>query len=80
MKWEYKIATLWPDVLSETDDNITSDNQELLNQIGEEGWELVSVDSGIAYFKRAINYVIGNVTQEEFDKLILKCISRMLSN
>lgn len=28
------------------------DNIDALNQLGEDGWELVGVDSGIAYMKR----------------------------
>ena len=31
-----------------------TDNIEHIDQLGLEGWELVSVDSGIAYFKRQI--------------------------
>jgi len=54
MKWEYKVMTLWSDSLSEIDDNISSDNQELLNEEGLKFWELVSVDNGIAYFKRPL--------------------------
>jgi len=51
MKWEYHFANI------EHPDNTTGKHRkaELLNELGTKGWELVSVDNGMAYFKRPIN-------------------------
>jgi len=50
MKWEYHFTNV------EYPDNVAGKHKkvELLNEFGLEGWELVSVDNGIAYFKRPI--------------------------
>ena len=44
MKWEYKAIIPENDFVPES----------LMNELGQEGWELVYVDNGIAYFKRPI--------------------------
>ncbi len=43
MKWEYKPLDLG-----------LYGYEDKLNKLGIEGWELVSVDNGIAYFKRPL--------------------------
>jgi len=43
-KWEYK--TIWID---------GSGNGVKYNEIGKEGWELVSVSNKVAYFKRKLS-------------------------
>jgi hypothetical protein len=45
MKWEYAIRYIYTPVSS-------PDQVGLLNEFGEEGWELASLDSGYAVFKR----------------------------
>ena len=40
-KWEYKIV------------NVLNKGDVILNQLGEEGWELVAVAGNIAYLKRS---------------------------
>lgn len=45
MKWEYKAARV-------KEDRWDVIEIPLLDRLGREGWELVSVDNGIAYFKR----------------------------
>lgn len=48
MKWEYDYVypTDRPDKLQET--------IAVMKDMGRDGWELVSVDNGIAYFKRPL--------------------------
>ena len=43
MKWEYRTVDLG-----------LYGYEDKLNKAGTEGWELVSVDNGIAYFKRPL--------------------------
>lgn len=49
-KWEYKV--LRPKLLSDY-----SDHEKLLNELGEQGWELVCVHSELhcLYLKRKVN-------------------------
>ena len=44
-QWEYKIYEM------DARDKYKSDNEKL-NSLGKEGWELVSVNNFLAYFKR----------------------------
>ena len=54
MRWEYQ-------VLGIVKDN-DSANLRRFGAVGAEGWELVSVDNGIAYFKRPIKEItVSNV-------------------
>ena len=50
MKWEYNRFL----VRSDEWDNSLDDEfiHKTMDRLGEDGWELVSVDDGIAYFKR----------------------------
>ena len=44
MRWEYRVAALWPRVGEGADAmNDTGDAASLLNALGAEGWELASV-------------------------------------
>ncbi len=45
MKWEYTVVYLANFELSDID---------ALNEFGKMGWEMVTVDNGIIYFKRAL--------------------------
>lgn len=45
MKWEYLVTQL---------NRETFKDEDRLNELGQSGWELVSVDNGIAYFKRPL--------------------------
>ena len=73
MRWEYHTETTY----DLNDINGSDEFRELyqlvtntFKQLGQEGWELVSVDNGIAYFKRAINeQEPGYFTPEYFDKI-----------
>jgi hypothetical protein len=50
MKWEYNRMLVTSDKWANPlDDEFI---YEYINEQGEDGWELVAVDSGIAYFKR----------------------------
>jgi len=44
MKWEYKELSV----------GIIKSSTDSFNKLGLEGWELVSVDNGMAYFKREL--------------------------
>lgn len=44
MRWEYWIEEMPPDMKE-------------FNEMGEKGWELVSVDNGVAYFKRPLEEI-----------------------
>jgi hypothetical protein len=65
MKWEFANKRLLGDsdvALNETLRDIDDANCATLTIFGREGWELVSVDNGIAYFKRPIDdkkYFLG---------------------
>lgn len=48
MKWEYSALDLKQNRVA------FGDTYEVLKQAGLEEWELVSVDNGIAYFKRPL--------------------------
>jgi hypothetical protein len=52
MKWEYHFTNV------EYPDNVAGKQKKvgLLRELGANGWELVSVDNGIAYFKRPVEY------------------------
>lgn len=67
MKWEYlrEIA----------DENYLT--LPYLNELGANGWELVSVDNGIAYFKRAIESDTG-MSEEVFNAKVLEAIRRLM--
>jgi hypothetical protein len=43
MKWEYTVIPV---------SDAYSDSEQYFDELGCQGWELVSVDEGIAYFKR----------------------------
>ena len=44
MRWEYRVAALWPRVGEGADSmNDTGDAASLLNALGADGWELASV-------------------------------------
>jgi len=49
MKWEYSVLNL-----EEMQKQFHDSFKSMLDVNGVEGWELVSVDNGIAYFKRPI--------------------------
>lgn len=46
MKWEYRTMACGC--------NPFESRSEKLNRLGVDGWELVTIDNGIAYFKRPI--------------------------
>lgn len=52
-KWEY----LANEIIAETIEEVAKD----CNVLGESHWELVSVDNGIAYFKRPIGGVRNHI-------------------
>ncbi len=59
-KWEYKVVTA-PELTGtmgqpnrEVAQRIRGNNQEFLNELGKDGWVLVSEDSGTFYLKRAL--------------------------
>lgn len=47
--WEYRTITL---------DSIWEQKEKILNELGKEGWELVSVDDNMAYLKRNLGTYI----------------------
>ena len=47
-KWEYKIVP--PDLKHFTHGR----REEMLNELGSEGWELVAATEGVLYFKRPL--------------------------
>lgn len=51
MRWEYKVIDL--NTFTWTTSARASESQDLLNQLGKEGWELVAVETIYFYFKRA---------------------------
>jgi len=56
-KWEYKIVQLVKSGPSiESEQSLLDEKQQVLNTLGDEGWELVSVkpDGNVAYLKRQI--------------------------
>jgi len=73
MKWEYKLTI----GLSDSDDvtalDVFGNNY---NSLGQQGWELVAVDSGIAYFKRALES--GGIDEKEFNDKVIKSIQQRL--
>lgn len=52
VKWEYTSQYLWKDV-----SDVDTRNNQILNKHGNEGWELVSVDNNIAYFRRPLETI-----------------------
>lgn len=52
MKWEYEVLAL-----EENHNHTGISYKAMLDTDGNEGWELVSVDNGIAYFKREIRNI-----------------------
>lgn len=55
MKWEYKTLDLG-----------LYGYEDKLNKLGTEGWELVSVDNYVAYFKRPNQEYLAKLKQLEF--------------
>ncbi len=53
MMWEYETVKLTK--IRAVEDYMGSEitDKEILNRYGDDNWELVSVDSGVAYFKRS---------------------------
>ena len=51
MEWEYKIIQI-DDIsrISQNPEYMTK--EDMLNYYGEQGWELVSVENSVAYFKK----------------------------
>ena len=49
-QWEYKKYT----IVDDSEDHEFMTQQDRLNHYGKKGWELVSVDNSVAYFKRLI--------------------------
>jgi hypothetical protein len=52
-KWEYEFVKIKHPRLPNTPTDL-ADFKLCLMDLGEEGWELVSVDNGVAYFKRLV--------------------------
>lgn len=63
MKWEYKVISLR--AIEELGDFLTIPHRtsDGFRKLGLDGWELVSVDNGIAYFKRLIPIELELVEQ-----------------
>ena len=69
MKWEYLVVVLSRIIDDFFQEKAVMDNSEILCTVGRDGWELVSVDNGIAYFKRPIqeptkNYKMVELTED----------------
>lgn len=78
MKWEYSVLNI-----KEMYEMFSGNSYKaMLDANGLEGWELVSVDSGIAYFKRPIEsdkmLIVNNCSKEEFEAIIQMNKSRVL--
>lgn len=70
-KWEYKSLDM---------NSFVSRHRamEYLEKVGQEKWELVSVDNGIAYFKRPINEMSSEVNKTAFEARVLTIIRENL--
>lgn len=58
-KYQYLVVDIGEATNQEYDDSVNTDfldrRQNILNKLGENGWELISIESDIFYFKRIIS-------------------------
>ncbi len=62
MKFEHLVKDLYPEK------NEASEQIELLNHYGNQGWELVSVSGIFAYFKRPLRSKSKDEIMKHFDR------------
>lgn len=79
MKWEYRFKYLLSDshdvAINETIRDIDNYNAKVLDDLGNDGWELVSVDNGIAYFKRPLEQAMNVI---DFEQRAADIIQKMM--
>lgn len=66
MKWEYKY--LYPEIDSSDDVKVLDIVNQLMNQMGQDRWELVSIHNNVAYFKRPVQPKSEAEILAQFDK------------
>lgn len=67
MKWEYLTYRLINHIDNISAISLVEHYTHMLNNYGSVGWELVSVDNGIAYFKRPLRTKSEDEIMKHFD-------------
>ncbi len=72
MKWEYTVVYLANFELSDID---------ALNEFGKMGWEMVTVDNGMVYFKRMIGVELSQeITSDGVIKEMAEIMEKAVAN